>query len=170
MRSPTGFLFSQKAQRTLVVARASVVAVPPIGAAAIHGLAVQPAATTIAISVAVIARPPPDTRYEDPVVEVVVEVMVVNEVIMIMTMPVAVPRIMSTIPGVVTRATMPRWTKTPACDVASMPTTPGKARATHSAKVSMTHSAEVTAAHSTKMATSAKMTSAEAVPGVRLSY
>ena len=165
-------MFSQKAERALVItrARASVVTVPPIGAAAIYGLVIQPAATTIAISVAVIARPPPNTRYEDIVVEVVVEVMVVHEVIVIVAMHIAMPGIMSTIPGVVTRATMPRWTKTPACDVASMPTTPGKARATHSAKVSMTHSAEVTAAHSTKMATSAKMTSAEAVPGVRLPH
>src|SRR5262245_48677401 len=95
----------------LVVAGAGVVAVPPIGAAGINGLLIQPATTTIAISIAVIARPPANPGYEDPIVEVIVEAVVdeviVIEVIVIMTMPTS-----PTIPGG-TRAPMPNaWTDT----------------------------------------------------------
>ena len=66
----------------LVVAGAGVVAVPPIWAAGINGLLIQPATTTIAISIAVIGRPPANPGYEDPIVEVIVEA-VVDEVIVI---------------------------------------------------------------------------------------
>jgi len=140
-------------------------------------LLIQPAATTIAVSIAIIAWPPPNTGYEDPIVEVIVEMIVVNEVIVIMAMPIAVPNIMTTIPGIMTRPTMPCRTKTAACDMTCMPTATRKARFAHSTKVRVSHTTEASAAHPTKMRSakmatshSAEVTAAKPVSGVCLPY
>src|SRR6478672_10170573 len=143
---------------SVVVARAGVVAVPPIGASGIQGLAIQIRAP--AITITIVAGPPSDSDCHEAVVEAIVEVAVMGEVIIvevivIVAMPiVAMPSTMTTIPGNVTGAAMP----TPA------------------SKVGVTHVAapKVAAAHvaSTKVASTAKMTSSTemtttAVAGIR---
>src|SRR6476659_9792647 len=96
---------------SVVVARAGVVAVPPIGASGIQGLAIQIRAP--AITITIVAGPPSDSDCHDAVVEAIVEVavmgeVIVVEVIVIVAMPiVAMPSTMATIPGNVTTAAMP---------------------------------------------------------------
>src|SRR6476620_2525475 len=133
---------------SVVVARAGVVAVPPIGASGIQGLAIQIRAP--AITITIVAGPPSDSDCHEAVVEAIVEVAVMGEVIIVevivivaMTI-VAMPSTMTTIPGNVTGAAMP-------------PPSP---------KVAAAHVA------STKVASTAKMTSATemtttAVAGIR---
>ena len=155
------------------VARAGVVAVPPIGASGIQGLAIQIRAP--AITITIVAGPPSDSDCHEAVVEAIVEVAVMGEVIIvevivIVAMPiVAMPSTMATIPGNVTPAAMPAAaSKVGATHVASMPTAASKVSATHvaSPKVAAAHVASTKVAATAKMTTSAEM-SATAVAGIR---
>src|SRR5262245_39926334 len=80
--------------RHLVVrARAGVVAVPPVCASGVQSLTIQPAASTVTVPIAVIAGPPPDTGYKDPIVEVIVEAMVMGEGVVVVVMPIPMPAV-----------------------------------------------------------------------------
>jgi hypothetical protein len=98
----------------------------------------------------------------------VMDEMVVIEVVVIVAMPISVPSIMPTIPGIVTGATMPCGTKTSACDMSSMPAATGKARSAHSANVSVAHATHV--AHATNVAHATHVAHATTVSGARLPY
>ena len=155
------------------VARAGVVAVPPIGASGIQGLAIQIRAP--AITITIVAGPPSDSDCHEAVVEAIVEVAVMGEVIIvevivIVAMPiVAMPSTMTTIPGNVTGAAMPTpASKVGVAHVAATPTAASKVSATHvaSPKVAAAHVASTKVAATAKMTTSAEM-SATAVAGIR---
>src|SRR5262245_62933457 len=123
------------APRHLVVrARAGVVAVPPVWASGVQSLTIQPAASTVTVPISVIAGPPPDTGYEDPIVEVIVEAMVMGEVVVVVVMPIPMPvvsipstatipgDVTTTIPRNVTPTTPPATTPVSTSDTASLPT------------------------------------------------
>jgi hypothetical protein len=158
------------------VARAGVISVPPIGASSIQRLAIQPRAATIAIPVAIVAGPPPDTDCHKAVVEAIVEVAVMGEAPVIVVMPSIVagmPFPGPIMPGILATtdvADMPSTTTpTPTSivattDVANVPatTTPAPARivatATTTAKVASMPAAAsevaTSATHAAKVATS----------------
>src|SRR6476620_37431 len=143
---------------SVVVARAGVVAVPPIGASGIQGLAIQIRAP--AITITIVAGPPSDSDCHEAVVAAIVEVAVMGEVIIvevivIVAMPiVAMPSTMTTIPGNVTGA--------------AMPTAASKVSATHvaSPKVAAARVASTKVASTAKMTSSTEMTTT-AVAGIR---
>ena len=146
---------------SVVGACAGVVAVPPVLAAGIQRLTIQPTAPAVTVPIAVVAGPPPDTGYEDAIAEVIVEVMVMGEVVVVMVVPIPMPVVsmpsMATIPGNVPTAAPAATAPVSTSDVASMPTAAGHATevgnagTTHaSTKVgASTHSSEVTAAAAT---------------------
>jgi hypothetical protein len=160
---------------SIVGAGAGVIAVPPIGTAGISSLPIKPSATSVAITITVIAWPPADTGYEDIVVEAVMEA-VMDKVIMVMAMPVPIPTIAFTIPAIARTATPCIRTNAPAGKMAALPTTgttyvttTGEARTTHAAtKVTAAHAAKVAATHSTKVAAAAHTTTAKAMRRVSL--
>src|SRR6476661_1896872 len=158
---------------SVVVARAGVVAVPPIGASGIQGLAIQIRAP--AITITIVAGPPSDSDCHEAVVEAIVEVAVMGEVIIvevivIVAMPiVAMPSTMTTIPGNVTGAAMPTpASKVGVAHVAATPTAASKVSATHvaSPKVAAAHVASTKVASTAKMTSSTEMTTT-AVAGIR---
>jgi hypothetical protein len=147
---------------SVVIASAGVVPVPPIGGSGVQSLTVQPSASAIAITVAIITGPPTtDSNCHEAVVEVIVAV---SEVL-VMVMPsivIAMPSSRPVVPGIAATAAaidMPTTIPTPtgivapAAYVADMPaTTPTSTRvvatsATHAAKVATsTTASEATAA------------------------
>ena len=152
------------------VARAGVVSVPPIGASGIQSLAIQPRAATIAIPVAIVAGPPPDTDCHEAVVEAIVEVAVMGEAPVIVVMPsivAAMPFPGSIMPGIVATtdvADMPTGTPTPTSIVATAPaptkvtSMPAAASevatsATHAAKVATSSAASTKATATVAAAT-----------------
>jgi hypothetical protein len=152
------------------VARAGVVSVPPIGASGIQSLAVQPAATTIAISVAIIAGPPPDTDCHEAVVEAIVEVAVMGEapVVVVPSIVAAMPFPGPIMPGIVATtdvADMPATTTPAPTRIVATATTPSEVASmpAAAAKVatSSTHATEVatsaTASHATTTVAAATM-------------
>jgi hypothetical protein len=84
---------------SVVGTRAGVVSVPPIGASRIQSLAPQPIAPTIAISVPIVAGPPPESD-PDPN-EAVVEAVVVS---MCEVLVITVPSTVVAMPGILTAA------------------------------------------------------------------
>ena len=139
-----------------VVVGAGVVPIPPVAAAGIEGLAIQPRTPAISI----ISRPPPaESDCHEAIVEVIV---IVDEVVVIMTMPiVSAPSSMGAIPA---RAAMPRSAR--------------KSRANHWATETATakiptskvgSTTEVASTHATSdVASAPKASTTEAVGRVRL--